>query len=117
MDNEKKIEIFNSLIEINNDRIEGYKSAESEAEETDLKMFFSDLMQTSVENRLKLVSEVIKLGGKPEEGTRITGKFFRIWMEVKAAFSSNDRKMILDSCEYGEDVILKTYREVANSIT
>jgi uncharacterized protein (TIGR02284 family) len=112
MDNEKTITAFNSLIVINNDRIEGYKTAESEAQETDLKMLFSDLMETSVQNRKELVAEVTRLGGTPDEGTRITGKFFRVWMDVKAAFTGNDRKAILDSCEYGEDVILETYKKV-----
>ncbi|MBN8642990.1 MAG: PA2169 family four-helix-bundle protein [Flavobacteriales bacterium] len=111
MDNEKKIEVFNSLIVINNDRIEGYKTAEAEAQETDLKMLFSDMMETSVKNRKELVEEVKNLGGTPDEGTRVTGKFFRVWMDVKAAFTGNDRKTILDSCEYGEDVILETYKK------
>ena len=111
MENTKKIEVLNSLIVINNDRIEGYKTAEAEAKETDLKMLFSDLMETSVQNRKQLVEEVILLGGMPDEGTRITGKFFRAWMDVKAAFTGNDRKTILDSCQYGEDVILETYQE------
>lgn len=114
MDNDKKIKIFNSLIVINNDRIEGYKSATSEAKETDLKMLFADLMQTSVENRKELVKAVNELGGTPDEGTRITGKFFRVWMDMKAAFSGSDRKVILDSCEYGEDTILNTYKKVSN---
>ena len=112
MEIEKTIEAFNSLIVINNDRIEGYKTAEVEADETDLKMLFSDLMQTSIQNRKDLVAEVIRLGGTPDEGTRITGKFFRVWMDVKAAFTGNDRKAILDSCEYGENVILETYKNV-----
>ena len=111
MENTKKIEVLNSLIVINNDRIEGYKTAEAEAKETDLKMLFSDLMTTSVQNRKQLVEEIILLGGTPDEGTRITGKFFRVWMDVKAAFTGNDRKTILDSCQYGEDVILETYKE------
>jgi uncharacterized protein (TIGR02284 family) len=33
-------------------------------------------------------------------------------MDVKAALSGNDRKTILDSCEYGEDVILKVYKKI-----
>jgi uncharacterized protein (TIGR02284 family) len=111
MDNEKKIDVLNSLIVINNDRIEGYKTAEAEAKETDLKMLFSDLMETSVNNRKELIEEVNSLGGTPDEGTRTTGKFFRVWMDVKAAFTGNDRKTILDSCEYGEDVILETYKK------
>jgi uncharacterized protein (TIGR02284 family) len=112
MDNAKTIEAFNTLIVINNDRIEGYKTAEAEARETDLKMLFSDLMETSVQNRKELVAEVIRLGGTPDEGTRVTGKFFRVWMDVKAALSGKDRKTILDSCEYGEDVILKVYKKI-----
>jgi uncharacterized protein (TIGR02284 family) len=112
MDIEKTIEAFNSLIVINNDRIEGYKTAEAEAQETDLKMLFSDLMETSVQNRKELVAEVTRLGGTPDEGTRVTGKFFRVWMDVKAAFTGNDRKAILESCEYGEDVALETYKNV-----
>jgi uncharacterized protein (TIGR02284 family) len=112
MEIEKTIEAFNSLIVINNDRIEGYKTAEAEAQETDLKMLFSDLMETSVQNRKELVAEVTRLGGTPDEGTRVTGKFFRVWMDVKAAITGNDRKAILDSCLYGEDVALETYKNV-----
>jgi uncharacterized protein (TIGR02284 family) len=112
MDIEKTIEAFNSLIVINNDRIEGYKTAEAEAQETDLKMLFSDLMETSVTLRKELVAEVTRLGGTPDEGTRVTGKFFRVWMDVKAALTGNDRKAILDSCEYGEDAALEVYKKV-----
>lgn len=112
MDTEKTIEALNKLIEINNDRIEGYKTANEETDETDLKMLFSGLMQTSVDCRKELVAEVKSLGGTPDEGTRTSGKFFRVWMEVKAALTSNDRKAILDSCEYGEDTALETYKNV-----
>lgn len=112
MEIEKTIEAFNSLIVINNDRIEGYKTANEETKETDLKMLFSNLMQTSVECRKELVEEVTRLGGTPDEGTRTTGKFFRVWMDVKAALTGNDRKSILDSCEFGEDAALETYKKV-----
>lgn len=112
MENENIIEVLNSLIIINNDRIEGYKTAEAEAKETDLKMLFGDLMETSVQNRKELVAEVTRLGATPDEGTRVTGKFFRVWMDVKAAFTGSDRKAILESCEYGEDVILDTYKKI-----
>ncbi len=112
MDIETTIEALNSLIVINNDRIEGYKTANEETKETDLKMLFYQLSQTSIECRKELVGEVTRLGGTPEEGTRTTGKFFRVWMDVKAALTGNDRKAILDSCEYGEDAALETYKNV-----
>lgn len=112
MDTKKTIIAFNSLIVINNDRIEGYKIASNEIEDDDLKLFFAELGQTSVECRKELSEEVERLGGIPDEGTRNCGKFFRAWMEVKAALTGNDRRAILNSCEYGEDIALETYKNV-----
>jgi len=56
-----------------------------------------------------LVFEVNALGGEQAEGTKISGKFFRVWMDLKSALTGKDRKAILDSCEYGEDAAQETY--------
>lgn len=112
MENQKSIDALNTLIEINNDRIEGYEKASKETEEADLKTLFSQLAQTSHECNEELVSEVEDLDGTPAEGTKVSGKFFRVWMDVKAALTGRDRKAILNSCEYGEDVAVNTYKKV-----
>lgn len=62
--------MLNTLIEINNDRIEGYETASKETDETDLKTLFAQLAQTSHECKDELVDEVEALGGTPEEGTK-----------------------------------------------
>ncbi len=111
MNKEKSIDVLNTLVEINNDRIEGYETASKETEEQDLKSMFSQFIQTSQKCKAELVSEIHKLGGKPTEGTRTTGKFFRVWMDVKAALTGKDRKAILTSCEYGEDIAVDTYNK------
>ena len=111
MESEKTISVLNNLIQINNDRIEGYKTASDETKEADLKTLFSQFQATSLVINSELRSEVTRLGGTPTEDTRITGKFFRVWMDVKAALTGNDRKAILESCEYGEDVAKKTYED------
>ena len=111
MNNEKTIEVLNTLITINNDRIEGYETASEETDEQDLKTLFAKFSQTSEKCKQALVSEVNKLGGTASEGTRTTGKFFRVWMDVKAALTGKDRKAILDSCEYGEDAAVDTYEK------
>lgn len=109
MENEKTIEVLNALITINNDRIEGYETAAKETEEQDLKTLFAQFAATSQKCKTELENEVVKLGGTPAEGTRVSGKFFRLWMDVKAALTGKDRKAILDSCEYGEDMAKNTY--------
>lgn len=115
MEKEKSIEVLNSLITINNDRIEGYETASKETEEQDLKSLFAQFIATSQKCKQELAGEVTRLGGEVAEGTKTTGKFFRVWMDVKAALTGKDRKAILDSCEYGEDVAVDTYYNALRS--
>jgi len=111
MEKEKTIEVLNTLITINNDRMEGYETAAKETEEQDLKILLAQFSSTSQKCKDDLIIEVTKLGGTPAEGTKTTGKFFRVWMDVKAALAGNDRKAILSSCEYGEDMAKSTYKK------
>lgn len=112
MEKEKAIEVLNSLITINNDRIEGYANASEATEEQDLKTLFGQFVSTSQKCRQELNSEVTKLGGEVSDDTKTSGKFFRAWMDVKAALTGNDRKAILSSCETGEDEAMETYNDV-----
>jgi uncharacterized protein (TIGR02284 family) len=108
----KTIDALNTLVEINNDRVEGYETAAKETEEYDLKNLFTELAVTSKLNRQELAAEIIRLGGEPTEGTKVTGKLYRAWMDVKAAVTGKNRKAILSSCEFGEDQALETYESV-----
>lgn len=117
MTNEKIADALNKLVVINNDRIEGYETATEGTDEQDLKTMFRQFTQTSQKFRQELANEIRSLGGTPTEGTKNTGKIFRAWMDVKAALTGNDRKAILDSCEYGEDQALETYEDVLENDT
>lgn len=116
MDNSNCIDKINKLVEINNDRVEGYETAAKEMENGELHSLFGKLAATSHNNLSELRAEVKRLGGEPTEGTRISGKFFRAWMDVKAAISSNERQTVLDSCEFGEDKALEAYNEVLEDL-
>ena len=111
MDINESINIFNSLIIINNDRIDGYKSAYSETYKEELRDLFMEFQQTSLQCKAELENEVKRLGGTPEEGTMILGKFHRGWMDIKAAITGSDSNTILDSCEFGEQTIIKAYED------
>ncbi|MCU0419934.1 MAG: PA2169 family four-helix-bundle protein [Cyclobacteriaceae bacterium] len=112
MEKEKTVEALNTLMTINNDRVEGYETAANETEEADLKMLFGRFASTSQQCNRELATEVLKFGGEPAKGTMVSGKFFRVWMDVKAALTGKDRTAILSSCEYGEDAAKKTYATV-----
>jgi uncharacterized protein (TIGR02284 family) len=106
---------INSLITLNNDRSEGYELASKETNDYSLKVLFDGFSRTSRDFALQLGAEAYKLGTQPEEGTTAAGKLYRAWMEVKTAFTGKDRKAILTSCEYGEDVIKDAYEDVLES--
>lgn len=111
MSTTKTVSTLNDLIEINNDRVAGYKTAISETENSQLRHTFTEMSLTSEKNLSELIKEVYGLDGKPEEGTRATGKLFRAWMDLKASLSGNDAHAILASCEFGEDKALEAYKE------
>jgi uncharacterized protein (TIGR02284 family) len=117
MDTKKSISVLNVLIEINNDRIEGYLTASKETKEGDLISLFEQFAETSHVNRVDLVTEVRKLGGTPDESTKATGKLFRLWMELKTLVTGNDLDAILGSCEFGEDAALEAYSHALQNHT
>ncbi|MBE8723090.1 ferritin-like domain-containing protein [Sphingobacterium pedocola] len=109
---EKTTEVLNDLIEINNDRIEGYAKAIElldPAGDIDLNSLFEKYRQQSQQFKSELTPLVFKEGETPEEGTRVTGKLFRTWMDIKNTLAGNDRKSILESCERGEDAFKRVY--------
>lgn len=111
MESAKSIDVLNSLLTINNDRIQGYQTAIDETNDQDLKSLFSQMIQTSRNCKNELINAITRLGGKAEDGTRLDGKIYRAWMDFKAMVTGKNRKAILNSCEYGEDVAVNTYEK------
>jgi uncharacterized protein (TIGR02284 family) len=115
MNDKKTIQLLNKLIQINNDRFEGYETAFKETDEQYLKILFSSLMLTSQKCKQTLINEVVRYGGVPTESTRIAGKLFRVLMDVKAAITGKDQKAILNSCLFGEHIALETYQNMLDN--
>lgn len=115
--NEKLTEVLNDLIEINNDRVNGYEKAVDETKDldVDLQAAFKKMADDSRKYAAELTREVIKLGGEPATGTTNRGKIYRVWMDVKATFTGHDRQSVLESCEYGEDAAQEAYKDALAS--
>lgn len=110
--NEATVETLNDLIKIHNDRAVGYDRAikDSSAENADLTELFKHMIDESHSCKMALSTEVLVMKGETAEGTTVSGKIHRTWMEVRNAFTSQDRHAILASCEQGEDATQAAYK-------
>lgn len=111
--NKEATSVLNDLLRINSDRIEGYEKAANEIKDiadSDLKSLFYMMAEESRRYRTTLTEAVTRLGGEPATATSAAGDIYRVWMDVKAAFSGDDALAALQSCEFGEDNALKAYR-------
>jgi len=113
--NEKLSEVLSDLVQINNDRIEGYLKASDKTDDPDLKALFQRMIDESRTYVSQLNQELARMGADVETGTTVSGKIYRAWMDVKATFAGNDRHAVLASCEYGEDAAQRAYDEALRS--
>ncbi|MGN6495383.1 MAG: PA2169 family four-helix-bundle protein [Agriterribacter sp.] len=115
--NEKNVEVLNDLIKINNDRVAGYEKAANQTEiiDADLRSIFTSMAAESRTYANELSRYVSQAGETPTDNTTVSGKIYRAWMDVKATFNGNDRKSILEACEYGEDAAQKAYKAALES--
>ena len=116
-ENSDIIEVLNDLVMINNDRVAGYEKVLSETKEieNDLRSMFSNLAEQSRGFAQDLSTEVTRLGGEPATGTMTSGKLYRVWMDVRSAFTNDNRKAVLENAESGEDAAKKAYEEAVKT--
>lgn len=116
IEDNKVVNLLNDLIEINNDRIEGYDFAAAELKDTDadLQAIFRSMANDSRYYREELTQVVHEIGGHSSTGSTKKGKVYRAWMHVKTTFPGHDRHCILDSCEYGEEEAQQAYNHALN---
>lgn len=117
---EATVNTVNDLIQMNNDRIEGYEKAIEQAKGKDntgdLISVFEACIDQSRQYKMTLGKEVQVMGGDMETGTTASGKLYRVWMDIKNAFTGDqDRHSILAACERGEDAMKKAYQDALES--
>lgn len=115
---DKKVNVVNSAIEINNDRIAGYEKAieiVSGGDMQDLVPIFQQYKEQSITFKAELTPYVQQYGEQPEEGTNMSGKLFRLWMDIKSLVAPYTAQTVLDSCERGEDEFRDAYKDILNN--
>ncbi len=114
---ENIVDTLQELTEFVNDRIEGYERALRESKNPEFQAYYRKLSSQSADFANELNSYIRSYGGDPEKSTTIKGKFYRQWMDVKAAITGTDENAIIGSNIYGEEWALKAYDDALNSGT
>jgi uncharacterized protein (TIGR02284 family) len=105
--------VVHHLIEITNERKEGYKTASENVKDQEIASLFDDYAEQSD----YFAYELAKYDKHtPEEvGTRAISGAWRVWMDLKGALSRNEEKALIEASITGEEIALKNYREALNN--
>lgn len=117
MSQEKTIAVLNDLLQITNDRIEGFSKVEKKVWDTysGLKADYDNMVSASQEMKSELVGLITERGGLPENNTTTAGAIHRAWIDVKNSFSGNKDEATLENVLFGEDAAIKAYQNALDS--
>jgi uncharacterized protein (TIGR02284 family) len=107
----------NELLYFVNDRIEGYRRAADESQESQHRSFYLQLVSQSQQFANQLNAFLDQEGRGRQNSTTLKGKLYRAFMDAKAAVTGRDEKSIIGSNIYGEEWALKAYEEALNDNT
>lgn len=103
--------VVKDLIRINNDRYNGFTKAAEDVDDSSLKDLFTRLGKQSNDFKNELTPFAAGADLDDTTDTSVGSKVHRAWIDIKQAITGKDRHTILQSCEWGEDQILHTYKD------
>ena len=110
MDNDDIIETLNDLIETCKDGERGFQVCGEDISDGQMKTFLIDRARICAQAATELQEQVIGLGGNPETSSSVSAGLHRRWVDIKSAVTGKDDESILNECERGEDIAVKSYR-------
>ena len=101
-----------SIIELNIDSSEGFKSAAEKIENNDIAGYFRQCSarRGQFAEQLKRVVD-LNDADTPESGT-LKGTLHRWWLDIRGTVQSGDEHAVLAEAERGEDAIKQEYEDV-----
>ncbi|GGJ78172.1 PA2169 family four-helix-bundle protein [Pseudomonas matsuisoli] len=111
MDNKATISELNDLIETCLDGYKGFKECADDLKDPQLKSTMLKRAEDCSQAATELQQLVTRLGGDPEQKASVSGALHRKWVDIKSAVTGKSDEAILNECERGEDVALKSYKE------
>jgi len=110
-DDEEIIETLNDLLESCRDGEYGFRECAEHTRSEDLKILMHRHSGECRAAGLELQTLIRQLGGKPDEGSSVSGALHRGWVAVRATLSAYSDQAMLNECERGEDAAVARYRK------
>lgn len=115
--NNPTVSTLNDLLQITNDRIEGFNKVEDKVWEKypNLKSDYTNMVDQSQKMRLELKSLISERNGDADDSTTVAGGLHRTWIDVKNAFSSDNAESTLENVTFGENAAIEAYEKALDS--
>ena len=98
-----------SLIKMNIDSAEGFKTAADAIDSADIASLFREYASQRSSNAEELKAAVAYNGQEPTQSGSVTGTVHRWWLEIKGKVTSGGIHAVLAEAERGEDSIKHNY--------
>jgi uncharacterized protein (TIGR02284 family) len=105
------IDTLNDLLENARDGELGFREAAEHTKTPHLARLFGRRADTCRQAVTELHAEILKRGGKPDDGGSVTGAAHRVWLHIRGLFGGASDETMLTECERGEDAALARYRK------
>jgi uncharacterized protein (TIGR02284 family) len=112
-----EISTLNTLIATLIDSVTGYEDSAANIDNSRLKELFRDSARERQRVVEELRSEVLRLGGNPEDDGSFLGKTHQRFLDLKAAIAGRDEKAVINETERGEDYLKEKFETALNSGT
>ncbi len=114
MEKVKNLRTLVSLSELLIDRNQGYLKCIDDADtaDVDLIRFFKEMADQSMRFKVELDAFLIKYSEEPAEFENSwLAKMHQTWIDIKTSLVKRDRKALIESCNFGDDVIIGAYEQ------
>lgn len=117
MNNEKTVSVLNDLLNITNDRIEGFSKVEDKVWDTHsaLKADYDQMVSQSQTMKSDLIRLINECGGNADNTTSTAGALHRAWIDVKNSLSGDKDESTLGNVVFGEKAAIDAYQDALDS--
>jgi uncharacterized protein (TIGR02284 family) len=113
MNNENTVSVLNDLLNITNDRIEGFSKVEDKVWDThsSLKADYDQMVSQSQTMKNDLIRLINEKGGEADNTTSTAGTIHRVWIDVKNSFVTDKDESTLENVVFGEKAAIDAYQD------